>query len=217
MEMPGLCDKGAKVEKYRLAFEAYVSRDVAPSASELAREFGLHPLGIINCIDKQHWATARIVHWSAKYSADNIHLDQLAGQIQNQVCGSLQDIYRQLLPALADTVNAIVQIPLAPPTLKLGEKAARGRGKSVVTLCRSRLELAKLASQVLTNVSDCALKVGLLVPVRGKRDGLPERSAGMIDISGQVARALGQVPGVPSAPDPVPDDGPAEFEVEESQ
>jgi hypothetical protein len=192
----------SKVPAYRAAFRAYVERETAPTPSDLAKEFNLHPVGICQAMDRQHWATARIVHWSAKYSVDHVHLDQLAGQVQDQVCGSLQDIFRKLLPALAETIEVVTKMPTAPPTS--GPK----RGKSVSTLCRAKLDLAKLGVQVMSQATDCALKLGLAVPVRGKRDGLPERHAGMIDLSADLSRALGTVPGAEEEP-------PAEFEVEE--
>ena len=196
----------SKVPAYRAAFRAYVERETAPTPSDLAAEFNLHPVGITTAMSRQRWAAARIVYWSAQYSVDAVHLDQQAAEVQDQVCSSIQDIYRKLLPAVAEASAVVAGLDLAPPTT--GPK----RGKSIATLARTKLELAKLAAQTLAQLTDGALRIGLAVPVRGKRDGLPERHAGMIDLSADLSRALGKVP---HAETEAPADEPAEFEVEE--
>ena len=199
-------EKGGKVPYYREAFRLYVESETAPSPSDLAAKLGLHPVGIAQAMDKQHWPAARIMYWSARHANSGVHLDDLAAQIQDQLCGSLQEIYRKMLPALAETVEVIAQLPLAPPTS--GPK----RGKSAATLSKARVELLRTAAKTLEDVSRSALMLGLAVPVRGKRDGLPERHAGMIDLSADLSRALGKVP---HAEQEAPADEPAEFEVEE--
>ena len=193
---------GEKVPYYREAFRLYVESDVAPTPSELAAKLGLHPAGICTAMDRQHWAAARIMHWSAKHAINNVHLDDLAAQIQDQLCGALQTCYRILLPAIAETAQAIASLPTAPPTT--GPK----RGKSAATLAKTKIELLKTASRTLDDVTASALALGLAVPVRGRKEPLPMRSAGMTDLSIELEKAMNT---------PEPPAAPMAFEVEESQ
>jgi len=197
-------EKGAKVPYYREAFRCYVESETAPTPSDLAAKFALHPVGICQAMDKQHWAAARIMFWSARAATNGVHLDQVAGQIQDQLVGAFQDIYRKLLPAIAETLEAVAQLPIAPPTS--GPK----RGKSASTLSRTKLELLRLSAQTLRQASDGALAMGLALPVRGGKHKIPERSAGMVDLSMQLSQAL-QAPAVEARVEP----GPVPFDVEE--
>ena len=199
---------GDKAPLYHAAFRAYIEREVAPTPSALALEFGVHPVGICTCMDRQHWPAARIMFWSARAAQNGVHLDQLAGQMQDQLCEAFQTIYRKLLPAIAETLEVVAQLPIAPPTT--GQK----RGKSAATLSRTKLELLKLGTQTLHQATDGALAIGLVLPVRGGKYKVPERSAGMVDLSMTLHQALGQDPAKTStvAPDPA---APVEFEVEE--
>ena len=200
---------GDRVPLYREAFRLYVESEVAPSPSELAAKLGLHPVGITTTMDKQRWPAARIIHWSAKHAVNNVHLDDLAAQVQDQICGALQEVYRVLLPALADTTQAIAQLPVAPPTS--GPK----RGKSVASLSKVKVELLRTCAKTLDDVTSSALALGLAVPVRGRKEALPMRSAGMTDLSITLSQALAQDPAKVStvAPDPA---APVEFDVDES-
>ena len=200
---------GDKVPLYREAFRLYVESETPPTPSDLAAKLNLHPAGICTCMDKQHWAAARIMFWSAKHAVNNVHLDDLAAQVQDQLCGALQSCYRVLLPALAETTQAIAQLPVAPPTS--GPK----RGKSVASLSKVKVELLRTCAKTLDDVTASALALGLAVPVRGRKEPLPMRSAGMTDLSITLSQALAQDPAKVStvAPDPA---APVEFDVDES-
>jgi hypothetical protein len=197
----------SKIPAYRAAFRAYIERTPMPTPSDLAAEFNLHPVGIAVTMDKQRWPAARIMYQASLHAVQHIHLDTLAQQTQDKLCGSAQNLYAVMIPEIEKCIRSIEELDTEPP------KTGARRGKSRATLTRTKLDLLKLAAQTFEKVTDTALALGLNVPRRrpGERED-PAEHAKIAELDGRLQQAMHG----PDATDACEE--PLEFDVEpESQ